>query len=187
MAITQSSLALLVIIAAGLADSSEAAGKSYTQSADYLPSVLSRVNHERAVQGLSPLCSNEKLQAAAQGHADDMSENVFVMWHTGVNGSTTEERISNAGYNWKTVSENVAAGQKDVDAVVDAWMDSENDEDTANLLGNFTMFGVAYAYRADSPYKHYWTLDFATSNGEACGSTKEDDIEQNMDAVFGEA
>ncbi|GMF32561.1 unnamed protein product [Phytophthora lilii] len=150
-------------------------GASYTQSDDYFSAMLAAVKKQRAAQGLSSLCMNKKLQAAAQRHSNDQAKNNF-MAHDGSDGSTMSERITQAGYKWSAVAENVAAGQVDVDAVMESWMNFPGHR--ANILGaDYTMFGTAYAYNADSTYKHYWTQDFGSNSTKACDGS--DSIQQS--------
>ncbi|RLN67515.1 hypothetical protein BBJ28_00021829 [Nothophytophthora sp. Chile5] len=198
MAITRSSLALLLAVAAVSSGASEARGnlrhttrnlQTYSQSDDYYTQMLTRVNEERAAQGLSALCANSKLQSAAKRHSDDMAANNY-MAHDGADGSTMSQRITDAGYDWTAVAENVAAGQENVDSVMTSWMNSEGHR--ANILGDYTMFGTSYAYNADSTYKHYWTQDFGSGDTEACDggsstSSNTSDQGQNGDDVAGEA
>ncbi|KAL3665513.1 hypothetical protein V7S43_009548 [Phytophthora oleae] len=176
MAITHSAAALLFVLAATSNGASEAAnlrqvqrnlgGETYAQSDDYFSAMLAAVNKERAANGLSALCMNKKLQNAAQRHSDDQAKNNF-MAHDGSDGSTMSKRVTDAGYQWNAVAENVAAGQVDVDAVMESWMNSPGHR--ANILGaDYTMFGTAYVYNADSTYKHYWTQDFGAGSSEAC-------------------
>ncbi|GMF23257.1 unnamed protein product [Phytophthora lilii] len=139
--------------------------QTYTQPSDYVGPMLERVNLERAAQGLPALCSNSKLQAAAQRHSDDQAANDF-MDHTGSDGSSMSERVTAAGYDWRGVAENVAAGQTDVTEVMDAWMNLEGHRH--NILGDYTMLGVAYAYTPDGLYRHFWTQDFGRSDTEQC-------------------
>ncbi|ETP44803.1 hypothetical protein F442_08680 [Phytophthora nicotianae P10297] len=144
--------------------------QTYTQPSDYVNLMLERVNSERAAQGLSALCTNSKLQEAAQRHSDDQAANNF-MDHTGSDGSRMSERVTDAGYDWRGLAENVAAGQVDVTEVMDAWMNSEGHRH--NILGDYTMLGTAYAYTPDGQYNHFWTQDFGRSDTEQCddGST----------------
>ncbi|EGZ30304.1 hypothetical protein PHYSODRAFT_472150 [Phytophthora sojae] len=130
--------------------------------------MLDAVNKQRAAAGLSKLCTNSKLQSAAQRHSDDMAAKDY-MSHTGSDGSSMSARISDSGYSWTAIAENVAAGQTDVDAVMTAWMNSAGHR--ANILSSkVTMFGCAYAYNADSTYQHYWTQDFGAGSSESCSS-----------------
>ncbi|GMF50889.1 unnamed protein product [Phytophthora fragariaefolia] len=139
--------------------------QTYSQFDDYASLILDRVNLARDAQGLPALCINKKLQEAAQRHSNDQAANSY-MDHTGTDGTSIEERITQVGFDWSAVAENVAAGQPDVDAVMEAWMASPGHRE--NILGDYTMFGTAYAYNADSTYQHYWTQDFGTGDGEKC-------------------
>ncbi|KAG3239928.1 hypothetical protein PI124_g15158 [Phytophthora idaei] len=139
--------------------------QTYTQPSDYVNLML-----ERGAQGLPALCTNSKLQEAAQRHSDDQAANK-IMDHTGSDGSLMLQRVTDAGYDWRGVAENVAAGQIDVTEVMDAWMNSEGHRH--NILGDYTMLGTAYAYTPDGLYNHFWTQDFGRSDTEQCddGST----------------
>ncbi|KAG6976280.1 hypothetical protein JG688_00001555 [Phytophthora aleatoria] len=131
---------------------------------DYRVAMLNAVNKERAARGLPKFCMNKKLQAAAQAHAADMARRSFLS-HTGSDGSTMSTRVRAAGYRWATVAENVAAGQATVNSVLASWMNSKPHR--ANILSTMhKMFGCGYAVTSSSKYKHYWTQDFASGNGE---------------------
>ncbi|KUF88237.1 Cyclic AMP-dependent transcription factor ATF-1 [Phytophthora nicotianae] len=201
MNIAQSSLALLLIVAAAsntdasylrkLGGTTIATNvKTYAAYGDYAPAMLAAVNKQRATKGLSPLCLNKKLHSAAQRHSDDMAAKDY-MAHDGSDGSTMSERITQAGYDWSAVAENVAAGQVDVDAVMVAWINSP--EHLENIMGDYTMFAPGYAFNKEGTYQHYWTQDFGTGETEQCdgattsGSTTVQDATQNVDVVQGEA
>ncbi|GMF17067.1 unnamed protein product [Phytophthora lilii] len=113
---------------------------------------------------------HSKLQAAAQRQADDMAANNF-MGHKGSDGSKMAQRAAEAGFTGGAVAENVAADQKDVNAVVDSWMKSPGHR--RNILGNYTVFGAAYAFNRASKYKHSWTQVF--------GRGGNDDIDDDAD------
>ncbi|KAI9992630.1 hypothetical protein PInf_018073 [Phytophthora infestans] len=163
--IAQSSLALLLIVAAAsstgasylrkLGGTTIATNvKTYAAYDDYAPAMLAAVNKQRATKGLSPLCLNNKLHTAAQHY----------MAHDGSNGSSMSERITQAGYVWSAVAENVAAGQVDVDAVMVAWINSP--EHLENIMGEYTMFAPGYAFNKEGTYQHYWTQDFVQGEAE---------------------
>ncbi|ETO63412.1 hypothetical protein F444_18866 [Phytophthora nicotianae P1976] len=133
--------------------------------------MLELVNEQRAANDLSSLCMNSKLLASALRHSNDMATNDF-MAHNGSDGSTMEERITEAGFDWTAVGENVAA-------------DQETPTPTTP---------------ADSTYMHYWTQDFGTGDDESCegsnsGSTTSSQSDQTQqqetitqdDEVAGEA
>ncbi|ETK96710.1 hypothetical protein L915_00628 [Phytophthora nicotianae] len=133
------------------------------QPNNYLASMLERVNQERATKNLPPLRMHSKLQAAAQRQADDMAANNF-MGHTGSDGSKMTQRAADAGFSGGAVAENVAAGQKDVNAVVESWMKSPGHR--RNILGNYTVFGAAYAFNRSSRYKHSWSQMFGRGGND---------------------
>ncbi|WEM45542.1 CAP domain-containing protein (plasmid) [Photobacterium sp. DA100] len=99
------------------------------------------------------------LESAAIRHSSDMANNGF-MSHTGSDGSSPEDRINATGYSWSTWGENVAAGQKSIDAVMAAWMKSEGH--CKNIMnGNVTEMGAAFVENPDTQYGIYWTQVFA--------------------------
>lgn len=107
------------------------------------------------------LAWNDSLARAAAAHSDDMVAGNFFS-HTGSNGSSVGDRVTAAGYAWRSVGENIAAGQPSVAVVVDGWMKSEGH--CANLMNAaFRDIGVAcVAGNANSSYRTYWTQDLAT-------------------------
>ena len=56
-----------------------------------------------------PLAMNPALLAIANGHSEDMYNNNYFS-HTDPNGTTAFERMTNAGYNYVSAGENMAAG-----------------------------------------------------------------------------
>ncbi|OWZ00069.1 SCP-like extracellular protein [Phytophthora megakarya] len=173
----KTSLALLIVIAASSTGKTDAdiisnlqhesrnLAATYTTTSQYAAAMLASVNVQRAAQGLRPLCINTKLMAASKRHSDDMAAKNY-MSHTGSDGSTMSQRITATGYKWNRIAENVAAGQRNVAAVMTSWMNSPGHR--ANILGDYTMFGTAYAYSSTSTYKHYWTQNFGKSSTESC-------------------
>lgn len=95
--------------------------------------MLKLVNDKRAVgcncgKTVMPpvplLTWNHLLAAASLAHSQDMAANNYFA-HESPNGKTTTSRVDAVGYNWVTLSENIANGHSDEQAVVDAWMASE--------------------------------------------------------------
>ncbi|WP_405805082.1 CAP domain-containing protein [Streptomyces sp. NBC_00210] len=120
--------------------------------------VLSLVNKERASAGCSPLSSNSKLTEAADDYSDVMARS-GVMSHTGPDGSTMTSRVEAAGYQWSTLGENIARGQSDAAAVMDAWMHSPGHR--ANILNcSFKEIGIGVHFGDGGPW---WTQDFGAS------------------------
>lgn len=117
--------------------------------------VIALTNAQRAAAGLSPVSANGALTAAAAAHSKDQAAH-NTMTHTGSNGSTLGQRITAAGFGWRTIGENVAMGYGSADSVMNGWMNSPGHR--ANILkADFTSIGVAVAYAADGT--PYWTMD----------------------------
>jgi len=62
---------------------------------------------------------NCTLEAVAVEHSRDMGDNNFFS-HMGSDGLSVGDRVTNAGYDWSAVGENIAAGQPTIDAVMAA-------------------------------------------------------------------
>ncbi|GAA3071674.1 hypothetical protein GCM10020254_14360 [Streptomyces goshikiensis] len=117
--------------------------------------VIRLVNIERGQAGCGALTANARLTQAAQSYTEVMARSGELS-HTGPDGSTMSGRISATGYKWSATGENIAKGQADAAAVVDAWMKSPGHR--ANILNcNFTEIGVG-VQKAGGPW---WTQDFA--------------------------
>ena len=100
------------------------------------------------------------LEDVAYEHSRDMGDHNFFS-HTGSDGLQSADRVSNAGYDWSTVGENIAAGQQTIDAVMTAWLNSPGH--CVNIMhSSYTEFGAA-SYTVDgSDFPIYWTQVFAT-------------------------
>jgi uncharacterized protein YkwD len=85
--------------------------------------VLCIVNAERSVRGLPALAAEGRLDAAAQGHSDDMVARGYFD-HVSPEGRTPADRADAAGYPWSAVYENIAAGQTTARQVMTDWMQS---------------------------------------------------------------
>jgi uncharacterized protein YkwD len=131
--------------------------------------MLNAVNNARAqardcgaqsFSAVPALTWNCNLEAAALGHSKDMANNNYFS-HTGANGSSPGDRISQAGYSWSTYGENIAAGSgySAASAVVQGWLDSPGH--CSNIMGgNFTNLGAAKYSNPSSTYGLYWTQVF---------------------------
>lgn len=117
--------------------------------------VLELVNAARAENGKSPLTLNSALCDVAQLRAD---ETVKSFSHTRPNGTSCFTAIDEAGISYRTVGENIAAGQSTPASVMNSWMNSEGHR--ANILnGDFSSIGIGYV-KASSGYGHYWVQMF---------------------------
>ena len=118
--------------------------------------MLDRVNDVRARSGVAPLRLCLALTDAAQAHAVDMASRDYFS-HDSVDGRTAGDRIEAAGYRGRTWGENIAAGYRDVAAVMTGWIESPGHY--ANLVrGAFTHIGLGRA--EGNGYGTYWVQDF---------------------------
>lgn len=102
--------------------------------------VVSRVNQERAAQGLQPLEASQPMSDLAWLHSKDMVVRGFFD-HTNPDGQDPFARAKAAGIGFLAFGENIAKGQVTADAVVDAWMKSAPHR--ANILSaEYTEVGV---------------------------------------------
>jgi uncharacterized protein YkwD len=103
--------------------------------------IIAYSNDERKDNGLSEVYENEALTKAAYGKLSDMFEKGY--WdHTGPNGETAWNFISDSGYRYLLAGENLARGFNRSEDVVTAWMESPTHR--ANILnGRFREIGIA--------------------------------------------
>lgn len=120
--------------------------------------VLDLVNQERTDRGLDPLTLSERLDQAADDYSQTMIDADHFS-HTGPNGSSMRQRIEDAGYtNWNRLAENIAAGQRTPEQVVQGWMNSSGHR--ANILNpDLTHMGLGYA-EGNAEYGNRWTQVF---------------------------
>lgn len=116
---------------------------------------------ERWYPPAPPIVWNERLGLAALAHSQDMAAQKYFA-HRAKDGSLVGERTLRAGYRWRTVGENIAAGQTTPAEAVDGWLSSPGH--CSNIMHpGFTEMGGAYAIRTDRrPNRVYWTQVFAT-------------------------
>ncbi len=123
------------------------------------------LNAYRQSNGLAPLLVSELASDAARKHSSDMARYRYFSHVTSqsdwfASGSSFVSRLSAAGYrDWGAVGENIAAGQMYATDVFNAWKASPGHR--ANMLGSsYRVIGVAEVFRADAPYRFYWTTEF---------------------------
>lgn len=108
-----------------------------------------------------PLHWNAQLADAALEHSQDMARYRYFK-HTGSDGTAVGDRASKAGYRWRRVGENIAAGIRSPEEAVAGWLQSPGH--CANIMGPaFTEMGVAYAVNPNNKTgTAYWTQVFGT-------------------------
>jgi hypothetical protein len=137
--------------------------------ADFESEVIELVNMEREACNcnLHPLSYNQELTVAARRHSQDMGDRNYFD-HTTPDGTQDGipfyERIIDAGYDYQSCGENIAAGYASPEAVVEGWMNSDGHR--RNILDpDYCDIGVGYAAVDGSKYHHYWTQDFGRRAG----------------------
>lgn len=129
----------------------------------YVKEVVELTNEQRKEHGCGELTLDSQLSVPSQEHSQDMADNDF-MSHTGSDGRDPGERVSDSDYPGRYRAENVAAGYRTPQDVIDGWMDSEGHR--ANILNcELEDIGVGYAENPDSEYTTYWTQNFGVKSG----------------------
>jgi len=131
--------------------------------------ILELVNQARArprncgngrLDAARPVRWNDSLAEASQRHAEEMARYGYFS-HNGRDGSEPWDRIQRAGYRYRSMGENIAAGQRNPEEAVAAWIRSPSH--CANLMNPvFTEMGAALAINTRSSFGRYWTQAFAT-------------------------
>ncbi|MEU7135989.1 CAP domain-containing protein [Streptomyces sp. NPDC046261] len=125
----------------------------------HVQQVVEMVNAERARNGCSPVTVNSKLQAAAQGHSDDMAARDYYD-HRSPEGKGPGDRITAAGYRWSTYGENIFKSPKDARTAMEGWMKSPGHR--SNILNcAYKEIGVGINFSSNGPW---WTQNFAASS-----------------------
>jgi uncharacterized YkwD family protein/spore coat assembly protein SafA len=118
--------------------------------------VVRLTNEQRAKYGLPPLKIDWQLARVARYKSADMRDKNYFQHNSPTYGSPFT-MMKNFGIQYRTAGENIAAGQRTPQEVVNAWMNSPGHR--ANILNkNFTHIGVGYA--KGGSYGHYWTQMF---------------------------
>jgi uncharacterized protein YkwD len=140
------------------------------QAAEVQARVLALVNEARArpqrcgsqaFAAASPLRLSPTLYGLASAHAGEMARYDYFS-HTGRDGSTVDSRATRAGYAWRAIGENIAAGQVNADAAVRGWINSPGH--CANIMSPaFSEMGAAFVVNTRSSQGIYWAQVFGTA------------------------
>ncbi len=116
--------------------------------------VLALVNEARAAAGCGAVRADPALAAVARAHSADMRDRDYFS-HDTPEGLSPFDRAEAAGIT-SARAENIAAGQRDAAAVMDAWMNSPGHR--ANILNcSLSTLGVGVA---EGPGGPWWTQLF---------------------------
>jgi len=118
--------------------------------------VLELVNQERAKQGLKALTLSDELTNVATIKAKDMRDKNYFD-HTSPTYGSPFEMMRQFGVQYSSAGENIAAGQKTSQEVMNAWMNSSGHR--ANILNkDYEQLGVGYVQGGS--YGTYWVQMF---------------------------
>jgi uncharacterized YkwD family protein len=104
--------------------------------------ILKLVNQERQKAGVPALKLSTKLTEVANTKAKDMADKNYFSHESPTYGSPFE-MLKKFGVNYSYAGENIAAGQKSAEEVMNSWMNSSGHK--ANILNkNYTELGVGF-------------------------------------------
>lgn len=104
--------------------------------------ILKLVNQERAKVGVQPLTLSDKLTSIAYTKAKDMADKGYFSHQSPTYGSPFD-MLKQFGVSYSYAGENIAAGQKTAEEVMNSWMNSSGHK--ANILNkNYTQLGVGF-------------------------------------------
>ena len=134
---------------------------SSTEAADEFAAlredVVGLVNRERAAAGCGKVSADDRLEAAATGHSEDMAAGGYLD-HTSRDGRDFSDRAAEQGYT-AAIGENIAAGQTSAESVMDSWMKSDGHR--ANILNcDAAAIGIGVGEAGDGNL--YWTQVFGS-------------------------
>jgi hypothetical protein len=129
------------------------------QAQDPAGELLGLINDARLNQGLHPYVVGRELAAAAQRHSDDMASTGQIS-HTGSDGTSSTQRIMEAGYAayefGLVVSENIYGGMGEADVPFSTWM-GQPDARSNLLHEQYREVGIGVV--RDDQGRRFWTLN----------------------------
>lgn len=121
---------------------------------EYAAEVLRLINIERRNAGLTDLAPDAALTNTAVTRAKEI---ITLFSHDRPDGRDCFTAYDENSVSYRTAAENIAAGQRTPEKVVESWMNSPGHK--ANILyENFGRVGVGV--EADSDGKLYWSMNF---------------------------
>lgn len=118
-----------------------------------------RLCGKRRFAAAPPLAWDDRLATASHAYAADLAAHQYLS-HTGRDGSQPGSRAERAGYAWKAIGENLAAGQSTPEEVTAGWIGSPGH--CANLMNPaFSAMGTGYAVNPADTMGVYWAQLYA--------------------------
>jgi uncharacterized protein YkwD len=133
---------------------------SFDENAQFVTQLQTLITDERTTAGLPALTVNTQLSTAAKDHAVDMLCNDYLS-HIGLDGSTPEDRVREAGFTASLVLEDLYALHPayggNPQSAFDWWM-SDADSKADLLNANTTVVGIAYVTSDESLLGGYFVV-----------------------------
>jgi uncharacterized protein YkwD len=109
----------------------------------------------KSLPSAQPLRANALLAGAAQTHAQDMAVRGYLS-STSPDGRTLGSRISDSGYIWGYIAENIAAKSVTAEQTLQGWL--ANESQCANIMGQeYTEAGIGFDAQG-----RFWVFTLAT-------------------------
>jgi uncharacterized protein YkwD len=121
--------------------------------------ILSGINGERANHSVPPVLTHIKLVTSARRHSWDMADNNLTS-HTGSDGTSPWDRISDACYDWVWAVEIIGWDFGGNPNAMLNWWNNSTIHHNIILNNIYQDVGVAYSYRPSSDFGHYWVVNF---------------------------
>jgi uncharacterized protein YkwD len=112
----------------------------------------------QAMPAAGDLAWNDALTRAAAAHAQDMVKQDFFD-HAGSDDRNVGDRMTAAGYRWRSAGENLALGPTSVAAAINGWLDSPS-HCTAMMDARFRDMGLACVRNREG--RPIWTMTLGT-------------------------
>ena len=118
--------------------------------------VIALCNQARAKEGLPALAKSDALCAASQARSAEL---VRVFSHDRPDGRSCFTIFNEMGIGYNAAAENIAAGQRSPEDVVNAWLNSPGHR--RNIMSAaYTKIGVGLVQQQGTAYGYYWTEMF---------------------------
>ncbi|WP_236838910.1 stalk domain-containing protein [Caldalkalibacillus salinus] len=146
-------------------DETQQTFQSYTVDGDieklhpYELDVFWSVNEKRASASVQPLALHVDLSLVAREKSKDMLDNGYFD-HTSPTYGTPFEMMTEFNLSYRAAGENIAAGQRSPEEVMNGWMNSPGHRQNIESE-SFTHIGVGFV-SGSTGYRNYWTQMFMT-------------------------
>nr|WP_315476641.1 CAP domain-containing protein [uncultured Undibacterium sp.] len=133
---------------------------------DFTEPVIQKINEIRAqprycgkeyFEAAAPLAWQNSIRNAAYQHSVQMAQ-ANVVSHTSFDSRELNQRILATGYPYMKAGENIAAGQRTLDVVMQGWLDSPS-HCNKMMDPDYTEVVVVCVAKKNSFYKTYWTMN----------------------------